>query len=1186
MITKDEPSAISADLPDAIILSDTPAKEDGFDGNGHNRSAKALAAAVKQLAHRDGAIGLEGKWGAGKSTVIHLAENELKLLNGSGVEHHLMCYDLWAHQSDVFKRSFIEELLQWGESTKVGKKPLLSNDDISGFRDRIRDRVKTIRYDVERRFTLTGGILLLLAPLLPVLITWLSPIAFSNSTGSQVPPFGWKAAAWAAGGIYLVLAIRLVWTRFFGKNNSDEKMTWSRAASSTVSIFRNQVEDRTEKQNIREEDPSSLEFQKIFRDILRVAQGRKRRIVFVFDNIDRLPAERIVSIWAELRSVLAISDPVGSSPESSVTAIVPYDTDLISQATSKPKQVVLKHDGLGNLLSAQETSKLDAAAAELIAKTFDITISVAPPVSVDWQAFFYKKLDDLFGGAQNAERVLSPSKKYKLFALLDEQYRSENRHPTPRQIIAYINKIGTLWNQWKTIVPIESLALYVLFKDVVDRDPKSLIQTSTIPRTYIRIVDQQEWQIHLSALTFNVDPSKSAQVLLGPSIRTAIEKGDLESLSKYAKSRIFNSALAAEVTSSAQIWAQNDGGKVSNVAKALSSLDQEEEAVKICWRTLRDLLSELPPPNVETFEDYSHLSAFVLEPSNSNPKDTANTLLRWASKATASDDAFDRLHGIAWTTFVDSVISALSHRVGDAEIKEATSGITLPVDPKTNSEFVLGVATVSASSKLFGFSDLNLDVDQAAVDQVAVKLATTRPAAISKIVAVKKPAITQNAMGQMAESLANVLRTTPDVTKIGAQYVDLMLYLSRKIESVSNIIGGLVDDGTLAWHRFQSEQKKDYGASASFHVLMMRERSAAQIRANRPASNSLGDLAAAWKGLDDVVASEKPDDAYVNRLAQLTAEHELFDRLSAEAAIEPNVGLYTAVFVACLSDENIQVLEPTDMLANYNKLKSTLSDEDTKKFLSKLSISLELLVEDSDAALGIPVEVLEDSVDLKVDSFGAISEIIRLHFSRASADDWSSVLVGDDSKLRHLRFQVEKFKFQIPDGTLRMPLLSFMSDLLSGDISSVPNPSVLGFLPNSIPPASAVRFRKDFVAMLNECVVTSVGAQKFFDVFADFAKQLNFEEASDRLFEKLILPLIESGKDTASQFIATNSTALLPAFKRASSDTQTQVRNAIAALEVSSHEAFAAWAKDLRVVFALPAPTVEVDDEDPSESAG
>jgi len=78
---------------------------------------------------------------------------------------------------------------------------------------------------------------------------------------------------------------------------------------------------------------------------------------------------------------------------------------------------------------------------------------------------------------------------------------------------------------------------------------------------------------------------------------------------------------------------------------------------------------------------------------------------------------------------------------------------------------------------------------------------------------------------------------------------------------------------------------------------------------------------------------------------------------------------------------------------------------------------------------------------------------------------------------------------------------------------------------------------------------------------------------------------IESGKDTSGQFIASHSKILLCAFNRASEETQTQVRNAIEALENSNNEESSGWAKELRDVFALPAPITEIDEVDPSEGA-
>lgn len=50
-------------------------------------------------------IGLEGKWGSGKSNVV---ENIKKHLDGEG--YHTFTYDAWGHQEDLQRRSILETL--------------------------------------------------------------------------------------------------------------------------------------------------------------------------------------------------------------------------------------------------------------------------------------------------------------------------------------------------------------------------------------------------------------------------------------------------------------------------------------------------------------------------------------------------------------------------------------------------------------------------------------------------------------------------------------------------------------------------------------------------------------------------------------------------------------------------------------------------------------------------------------------------------------------------------------------------------------------------------------------------------------------------------------------------------------------------------------------------------------------
>ena len=88
-------------------LSNKPGGEDLFDGKSQERLAKAIAnhinamdTAKKPVVSR--LLGLEGKWGSGKSNVIGLLRKELS------EKYTFFCFDAWGNQEDLQRRSILE----------------------------------------------------------------------------------------------------------------------------------------------------------------------------------------------------------------------------------------------------------------------------------------------------------------------------------------------------------------------------------------------------------------------------------------------------------------------------------------------------------------------------------------------------------------------------------------------------------------------------------------------------------------------------------------------------------------------------------------------------------------------------------------------------------------------------------------------------------------------------------------------------------------------------------------------------------------------------------------------------------------------------------------------------------------------------------------------------------------------
>ena len=88
------------------LLADLRAEKDAF--GSHERVAQSIAEIVQT---EDGGrtIGLEGDWGAGKSTIVRLTSK--KLTQNGDCDHKVSVFDIWAHQDDPLRRTFLEKLI-------------------------------------------------------------------------------------------------------------------------------------------------------------------------------------------------------------------------------------------------------------------------------------------------------------------------------------------------------------------------------------------------------------------------------------------------------------------------------------------------------------------------------------------------------------------------------------------------------------------------------------------------------------------------------------------------------------------------------------------------------------------------------------------------------------------------------------------------------------------------------------------------------------------------------------------------------------------------------------------------------------------------------------------------------------------------------------------------------------------
>jgi len=102
------------------LIEDTPELSDLLAPSGEigprERVAKSIAELITSGEAGGKIIGLEGGWGAGKTTVINLVESHLT----GDPNITVFSFDAWAHEGDPLRRTYLESLIRHFRSARKG----------------------------------------------------------------------------------------------------------------------------------------------------------------------------------------------------------------------------------------------------------------------------------------------------------------------------------------------------------------------------------------------------------------------------------------------------------------------------------------------------------------------------------------------------------------------------------------------------------------------------------------------------------------------------------------------------------------------------------------------------------------------------------------------------------------------------------------------------------------------------------------------------------------------------------------------------------------------------------------------------------------------------------------------------------------------------------------------------------
>ena len=446
------------------FINSWPLGEDLLEGRPHQSLAENIAELIAKGYTKNHLIGLDGPWGGGKSNVVKIIASELK------DTHHCFTFDAWGHQEDLQRRAFLEELTEDLCNNKI----LPTETWEKKLKDLLAKRKETITKTIPK---------LSIAFIATILIAIMTPIAKSIGDGAEdqwVKIF--ITAIPALIGLAIWIGALLKARKFLG-------------LAEMYFIYKEKDIEKEEHVTISESEPSVREFQSWMRQLSKALTGKK--LIVVFDNMDRLPPDKVKELWASIHTFFAEQTLDG------IWILIPFDR--------------------AHVIDVFENG--EDTANQYLEKSFSVVFRVAPPVLTDWQKFFELKYQQAFGSSE--EEDLHTIRR--TFDLLQ-------RNITPRNIIAFINEMVALRLVMEDNILLKYIALFVLLKMEILKDPvNQILNREFLQGTSMLFADDANLPDQIAALTYHVPLESASQVTLTRGIKQAIQAENTSRFNELAK---------------------------------------------------------------------------------------------------------------------------------------------------------------------------------------------------------------------------------------------------------------------------------------------------------------------------------------------------------------------------------------------------------------------------------------------------------------------------------------------------------------------------------------------------------------------------------------------------------------------------------------------------------------------------
>ena len=496
------------------LLSNEPCRQDAFEGHAHQNIAEQVARIIKEDGNRH-IIGIEGGWGSGKSNLISLVNIDLngemvyeKDFDHKKAKYPFFVYDAWGHQADFQRRAILEELTH----DLTNEKKIIDEE---------KWRKKLVELLAKKRKTSTKEVPKLgVGLIVTIILTILTPLVVFIT--GLIPSEYWWAKVLVSIVPYICGAWYAVHDRRKNLKKYGQECTWDNILKELFLLYRDQIKENETYTTISEKEPSSTEFKNWMDEVDSDLKPQNKTLVIVFDNMDRLPSQKVESLWASIHSFFS------DKTYNNIKVLIPFDRSHVQHAFKG------ESGEYGN---------------DFINKTFDVVFRVPPPIMSGWQQYMREMWKRAFG--DDAELSIS----------VTQIYDALSKNHTPRKIIAFINEFATVKMTMRDDIPDRYIALFIFGKESIEKDPiGQLLSPGFMGDVKFEYDKDPDTIKYLSALFYQLPVDKALDVVFTQEATDALNSGNAERLHEMMEHIELSTILGNAIL------------KVTNIEKASSAL--------------------------------------------------------------------------------------------------------------------------------------------------------------------------------------------------------------------------------------------------------------------------------------------------------------------------------------------------------------------------------------------------------------------------------------------------------------------------------------------------------------------------------------------------------------------------------------------------------------------------------------